>query len=64
MKIELDCCVLVVKRHFAKVHHELLTVEPLLCSYLGTTVHPDVEYYYADRLPALIHCDSDIEDYI
>lgn len=62
MKIELEACVLAVKHHYKNVHKELLAEEPLLHSYLDTPIHPDIEYQYADRLPALIGYDSDADE--
>lgn len=57
-KIELYSCALLVSQKYKQVHKELLSSYPLLHSYLNTTLDPNMDYYYADRLPALVICES------
>tara|TARA_Y100000389_G_scaffold157505_1_gene158660 strand:- start:4453 stop:4671 length:219 start_codon:yes stop_codon:yes gene_type:complete len=58
-KIEFQSCIFLVSQKYKYVHRELLSEYPLLFSYLNTTIDPDIDYFYADRLPALISCESD-----
>lgn len=57
-KIEFDSCVLLVSQYHRHVHKELSNTTPLLYSFIETPIDCDVEYSYADRLPALIRVDD------